>query len=132
MTAHELRRAVEEAADGLVYTSESDRPFEWFELPRTDWPLAAEDFARAMGAAPGTRLEERDLDEFFKRHIETSDPYDQRAQEVRPRYEAFRELLRRGLRDVRVYRVGNIEVACYIVGGTDDGVVGVRTVAVET
>ncbi|HEY0038299.1 MAG TPA: nuclease A inhibitor family protein [Longimicrobium sp.] len=132
MTAQELRHAVEEAADGLVYTSESDRPFEWFQLPRADWPLAAEDFARAIGAAPGTPLGERDLDEFFKRHIETSDPYDARAQEIRPRYEALRELLRRHLRDVRVYRVGYVEVACYVVGGIDAGVAGVRTVAVET
>ena len=117
----------------LVYSSESDRAFEWFELAGAEWPLAAEEFARAVGAAPGAPAEERELDAFFKRHIETSDPYDTRAQEIRPRYEALRELLRRSLRDLRVYRVGRVEVACYVVGRAEPGgIVGVRTVAVET
>lgn len=128
----ELRREVEEAAEGLVYTSESDRPFEWFELPGAEWPLSAEEFGRAVGAA-GAPVEERNLDEFFKRHIETSDPYDRRAQEIRPRYEALRELLRRRLIEPRVYRVGAVEVSCYVVGRAESGrTVGVRTVAVET
>lgn len=128
-----LRRAVEEAAEGLVYSSESDRPFEWFELPGADWPLSLRDFARAVGAEREAPLEERDLDGLFRRHVETSDPYDERAQEIRPRYEELRELLRRSLRDLRVYRVGRVEVACYVVGRAESGAVaGVRTVAVET
>lgn len=131
----ELRRQLETAADGLLYTSESDRPFEWFSLPggAAGWPYGADEFARRIGAAAGAPVEERTLDRFFAPHIESTDPYDTRAQEIRPRYEALKTLLAASLAGVRVFRVGRIEIACYVVGGDDRGnLAGLRTVAVET
>lgn len=135
MDSSELRGEVMAAAEGLVYSSESDRPFEWFELPggAAGWPYGADEFARRIGAAAGAPVEERTLDRFFKPHIETVDPLDTRAQEIRPRYEALKKLLATRLGEVRVFRIGRIEIDCYVVG--DDGrgnVAGVRTVAVET
>ena len=132
-----MRAALEAAADGLVYSSESDRPFEYVELaaaaPPHLGPLTAERLAALLGAAPGTRIEERSLDRFLARHIETSDPYDAEAQRVRPRYEALRDVLRGSLADVRVFRVGEVEVRCYVVGWTPEGsLAGLVTTAVET
>jgi hypothetical protein len=130
-----LRERLESAAEGLVYTSESDRPFEWFFLPggAAGWPYGADEFARRLGAAPDGPREERTLENFLKRHIETSDPYDAGAQRVRPRYEALRAALGSSLGGVRAFRLGKIQVQCYVVG--DDGrgnLAGLRTVAVET
>jgi Nuclease A inhibitor-like protein len=127
-----LRGQVEAAAEGLTYTSESDRPFEFFFLAGGgDGPPGAEAFGRAIGA-PGP-VEERRLDDFFMRHIETIDPADTEAQRMRPRYEALRETLRTELRGTTVYRTGRIEVQCYVVGGDGKGnLAGVRTVAIET
>ena len=129
-----LRERLEREAEGLTYSSESDRPFEYFFLPGAgDRPPGVEAFARLVGAEPASPLEERDLDEFFLRHAETSDPYDAEAQRIRPRYEALRETLRNELRWTTVYRIGRIEVQCYVVGGDGRGnLAGVRTVAVET
>jgi hypothetical protein len=123
------------AAEGLVYTSESDRPFEPFELPGggAGWPYGVEEFARRIGAAPDAPREERSLYQLFSPHIERTDPCDTQTQALRPRYEALRSLLASGLRDARVFRVGRIEVDCYAVG--DDGagnLAGLHTVAVET
>ena len=131
----ELRAEVLAAAEGLVYTSESDRPFEWWELPggAAGWPYGADEFARRIGAAAGAPVEERTLDRLFKPHIETVDPQDTRALEIRPRYEALKRLLATRLRDVRVFRIGRVEIDTWAVG--DDGrgnLAGVRTVAVET
>ena len=129
-----LRERLEREAEGLTYTSESDRPFEFFFLPGAgDRPPGAEAFARLAGAPESAPVEERDLDDFFMRHAETSDPYDAEAQRIRPRYEALRETLRHELRWTTVYRIGRIEVQCYVVGGDGHGnLAGVRTVAVET
>ncbi|HLM68514.1 MAG TPA: nuclease A inhibitor family protein [Longimicrobium sp.] len=129
-----LRERLEREADGLLYTSESDRPFEFFFLPGAgNRPPGAEAFAQLVGAPPGAPVEERDLDEFFLRHAETSDPYDAEAQRIRPRYERLRETLRNELGWTTVYRIGRIEVQCYVVGGDGRGnLAGVRTVAVET
>ncbi|HEX6370501.1 MAG TPA: nuclease A inhibitor family protein [Longimicrobium sp.] len=127
-----LRARLEEGAEGLTYTSESDRPFEFFFLPGGgDAPPGTEAFGALIGAE-GV-VEERDLDDFFMRHAETSDPYDTEAQRIRPRYEALRELLRTGLKGTTVYRTGRVEVQCYIVGGDGRGnLAGLRTVAIET
>jgi hypothetical protein len=127
-----LRARLERAAEGLTYGSESDRPFEFFFLPGGgERAPGAEAFGRLIGAEG--RVEERDLDDFFMRHAETSDPYDTEAQALRPRYEALRELLRTELRGTAVYRTGRIEVQCYVVGGDGRGnLAGVRTVAIET
>ncbi len=130
-----LRRRLEEAAEGLVYSSESDEPFEYVAFPGAGrlWPMGAAELAALAGAPPGAPAEERALDHFLMRHIETSDPYDVQAQRIRPRYERLRELLRQALGDVRVFRVGRIRIDCYVVGADGRGnVVGMRTVAVET
>lgn len=129
-----LRARIERAAEGLTYTSESDRPFEYvFLADAGERPPGARPFAAIVGAAPGAPVEERSLDDFFARHAETADPHDLEAQRVRPRYEALRALLRAELRGATVYRVGRVEVACWVVGGDGRGnLAGVRTVAIET
>jgi len=131
----DLRSEAEALSNGLLYTSESDRPFEWFELPggAAGWPYGADEFARRIGGQAGAPVEERTLDRFFAPHIESVDPSDARGQEVRPRYEALKTLLGTKLSDVRVFRIGHIEIDCYVVGGDGRGnLAGVRTVAVET
>lgn len=127
-----LRARLEGAAEGLTYTSESDRPFEFFFLAGGgDAPPGAEAFGRLIGAEGA--VEERSLDDFFMRHIETVDPADAASQGLRPRYEALRETLRTALRGATAYRTGRLEVQCYVVGGDGHGnLAGVRTVAVET
>lgn len=122
------------AADGLLYSSESDRPFEPVTLgPAPDGELTAARFGEIVGAPAGARVEERSLDDFLARHIETSDPHDPRAQAVRPRYERLRAVLRTELRDVRVFRLGRIEVRCWVVGRDGEGRLrGLATTAIET
>lgn len=130
----ELRARLERESRGLTYGSESDRPFEFFFLPGAgDRPPGVDAFARLVGAPADAPRDERDPFEFFARHAETSDPYDAEAQRIRPRYEALRRTLLEELRWTTVYRVGRIEVQCYVVGGDGRGnLVGLRTVAVET
>ena len=78
-------------------------------------------------------MEVRSLDEFFARHTTTSDPYDGETQRIRPRYEELVRLLSRRLRDVKAYRIGRIEVACYVAGLDASGnLAGLKTVAIET
>lgn len=131
----ELKAEIEKAAEGLLYTSESDRPFEWFELAggAQGWPYGVDEFARRIGAPADAPLEERELDRFFRPHIEGVDAIDTRSMEIRPRFEALKRLLASRLREVRVFRVGRIEIDSYVVGDAGGGTLaGVRTVAVET
>jgi hypothetical protein len=130
-----LRERLREAAEGLVYSSESDFPFEPFSLPldAARERLTPAAFASLVGAPPGTPASETTLERFLQHHIEASDPWDTRAQELRPRYERLRALLRDNLREARVFRIGEIRIRCYLVGFDARGdLVGLVTTAVET
>ncbi|HEV2147975.1 MAG TPA: nuclease A inhibitor family protein [Longimicrobiaceae bacterium] len=129
-----LRRELEQAAEGLVYSSEGDHPFEVFALPWGDaGPVTPEAFAARVAAAPVEPVGEVSLDRFLAHHLETSDPYDTEAQRIRPRYERLKALLLERLDGVRVFRVGEVQVRCYVVGRDGRGnLAGYRTLAVET
>jgi propanediol dehydratase small subunit len=113
-----------------VYTSEGDAPFEYVELGAAPLP---EGFRALVGAAPGARVEEVTLDRFLAGHIEESDPADPAAQALRERYTALRQALRDTLAEVRVFRVGEVEIRCYAVGRTPEGTLaGLATTAWES
>jgi hypothetical protein len=118
-----------------VYSSESDRPFDFFAVPypgQTASPTAGE-FARLIRVAADAPVEVRSLESFFARHTTTSDPYDVKAQRIRPRYEQLVRLLSQHLSHTRVYRIGRIEIDCYVAGLDGHGhLAGLRTVAIET
>lgn len=129
-----LREELERASSGLVYSSESDRPFEFFSLPYPGKRASpsASDFARLLGAPPEYPVEVRSIENFFARHTTTSDPYDGEAQKLRPRYEELVRLLSQRLRDVKVYRIGKIEISCYVAGLDAHGnLAGLKTTVIE-
>ncbi|HEY0094158.1 MAG TPA: nuclease A inhibitor family protein [Archangium sp.] len=110
------RERLEQAAAGLVYTSEGDAPFEWVEL------------AEAPGGAREVTLER-----FFAGHIEESDPNDPASQALVERYRSLRETLRETFPDIRVFRVGEVEIRCYLVGrAPGGGLAGLATTAWES
>jgi hypothetical protein len=129
-----VRRRLERAAAGLLYTSESDYPFDYVDLPAAaDAPLTVAAFRTAAGVPADVDVEERTLDDFFARHIERVDPSDPAAVALVPRYRALRNALRTSVRGARVFRVGRVVVRCYVVGVDRRGhVVGLATTAVET
>ena len=125
------RARLEAAAEGLVYLSEGDAPFEYVELGAAG-ALTPQGFA-ALAGSPGAPVEEVPLERFFAGHIEESDPGDATAQSLVPRYRALREALRETLAEVRVFRVGQMELRCYAVGRTPEGTIaGLATTAWET
>ncbi len=131
----QVTQAIERAARDLVYSSESDRPFEPFFLEGggDGWPYAASEFARRMSLPNSVIVEERTLHDFFSRHIENTDPYDVETQRIRPRYEALRGLLDSELSGAKVFRAGKIEIRCWIVGADETGnLTGLETIAIET
>jgi hypothetical protein len=134
--AHRVRvqRRLERAAEGLLYTSESDYPFDYFFRAATvRGALTPETFRAILGEPPGAEIEERSLDDFFARHIERVDPNDPVAQALVPRYRRLRETIRRSVNDVRVFRSGSVVIRCYVVGTDRNGnVVGLETTAIET
>lgn len=144
-----LREELEAAAADLSYTSESDYPFRFFTLPPGSEPgLTALSFLNCLGISrqlidelnlsAGQLIEEKSLDGFFPtvdglamyHNAEVNDP------EVVSESERFKNLeavLRRRLQDVKVFRVGMIEIRCYIAGVDETGAIaGLVTTSIET
>jgi hypothetical protein len=104
-----------------VYVSEGDAPFVYVEPAELELHPAA------------VRVEEVSLERFFAGHIQESDPHDPVARAQVERFRALRETLRDSLRDVRVIRVGEVEIRCYLVGRTaSEDLAGLATTAWES
>ena len=144
-----LREELEKAAEGLSHTSESDSPFRYFTLPvMTEIAPSAEGFLNCLGLSimcledlnlqANQLIEETPFDGFFP-DLEALAMYagtDASDPEVVAENERFRnleEVIKRRLRDVKVFRVGKVEVHCYVAGLDESGAfAGLKTIAVET
>jgi histidine triad (HIT) family protein len=121
-----------DAADGLLYISEGEAPFQPVRIPGP--AASAEEALRAFLKLPdGAAIETRTLERFFAHLTDRADPNDPAAQALVPRYRQLIETLRQLLPDIAVYRVGTAEIACYLIGRADDGSFpGLQTTAYES
>jgi len=127
-----LREELEKAAAGLSYTSESDYPFRFFTLPaENETDLTPQGFLYRIGVSqqfidevnlPIDRLvEERKLDGFFPTDDDLAEHYgidasDPKIVSESKRFRKLEAVLRKRLRGVKVLRVGQVEIRCYIAG----------------
>lgn len=132
-TDEAVRARLERAADGLLFLSEIDAPFEYVELTGIpDGEIAADVVARAIGERDAP-VETRSLNDFLAGHIEHPDPADRVAQENVAGFRALQAALTESLSDVRVFRVGEVDVRYYVIGRTAEGrVAGLLTRGLET
>ena len=131
-----VRERIERAAEGLVYSREANRPFEFRRFPGITIPvsrLSPTELASLAGARGG-EVREVTLDELFARHIEHAQAHHAEAQRLVPRYRALRDAIRESLDDVRVVRHGRPEVRCLVLGNdpATGEVACVETLALET
>lgn len=148
----ELCTKLEKAAAGLMHRSESDYPFRFFTLtppvqPPDNGKLTIAAFLSSIGLSQelidefkvpvGEWVEERPLDNFFPNIEKIAGYYgldikNRKVVAESKRYRNLEKIIRR-LRDVKVIRVGKIEVRCYIAGLTKQGnIAGLVTTSVET
>lgn len=129
-----VRERLEAAAEGLLFISESESPFEYVELPgEATAELTADAVRAALGEAEGTSASETTLDRWLAGHIEEADPADPVAQENVPKFQALKQALTESLADVKVFRLGDAQVRYYALGRAPDGrVAGLAASALET
>lgn len=124
----ELRQATK----GLLFMSESDYPFEtvrWEGLPE----ITPEYLRSLEGHSPDSPVEVRSVDDFFRQAAAEEAWKGEEELAAARRYQALVRLLKKSLEDVKVYRIGEINIPVYIVGrsGTDNWI-GLSTRVVET
>ena len=131
MTDQKLIEHLREATRGLTFMSESDYPFEVFDWGRAE---PTDEFLRGLDKQPpDAPVETRTVEQFFR--TPASEPDWKGAEElaVARRFQALRRLLEANLSDLKVFRVGAINMPVYVAGRSASGSwLGVSTRAVET
>ena len=132
LTKNDLSRQIAEVAEGLYYISETDAEILPFSgKPATD--ANRETILTQTGSAYDSPVEERDFTEFFARLTEIQDWHGDEEKETAQRFSQLKELLEKNLRDLKVYKIGKIQLDVYAVGlDAENKLLGIKTKAVET
>ncbi|MBC8044051.1 MAG: nuclease A inhibitor family protein [Rhizobacter sp.] len=135
-TQDELVETFAKASGGLLFMSESDYPFTAFLWPNAAAePLTHERLITlsGLGIPPETPVEEQTLDYFFRNAATDKDWHTQEDKQTVEQYRDLVQTLNAELTDIKVYRVGSVEIAVYIVGKTAAGdLAGLSTTVIET
>ena len=119
-----------QASQGLLMPSESEYPFEVFVWE--DVELTPEKILELTNYPPETSIEQVELDYFFRNVAIEKDWHDEIQRENVTKFQNLIQVIKGNLAEIRVYRIGTIEVNVYIVGKTNDGVAGLVTKVIET
>jgi hypothetical protein len=126
--------ALEEAAKGLLFQSEADYSLEAFLWEgKADGKFTAPDLLALKKYPPDTPVKTVSLARFFQAATKEEDWHNAEEQQTVKRFQALVETLKKNLRDITVFKVGEKEMDVYIVGKTKDGqLAGLSTKVVET
>jgi Nuclease A inhibitor-like protein len=131
VTTAEIIDLFKQATADLLWSSESDYPFEIVTWDRGIDLTPTALFSHL--AAPDLAIEQITLSELFAPVLTIEDWYEAEELAQVGRYTDLLHAIESNLTDVRVFRVGSIEIAIYIVGKTPNGdLIGLKTHVVET
>ncbi len=123
---------IEEASNGLWYVSETDAEIEAFEAGPVG-AVTKNAILEKLARPPQTPVEERAFEDFFKRLTTVHDWFGEEEKATARRFVRLKNLLEANLSDLRVFKVGRIEIEIFVVGLDAEGdLAGIRTEAVET
>jgi len=130
-----LERSMEKisaACEQLFFVSEMDAPVEPVALPRmTD--LSPDALLEALGRSDEEPIQMAAATEFFDRLTRTQEWQSENEKKLIRRFAHLSDVLEDELEDIRLFRIGEVQVDIFVIGLTRGGTVaGVRTRAVET
>ena len=139
MNNSELIDQLKSASEGLLFMSESDYPFEVFSWESsnptslTRENLTTQKVLELTGHPQDTPVEVVTVNDFFRVATTEQDWYGEEELATLKKYHKLVETLNNNLSDLKVYRIGKIEIDVYVIGQTSTGDYAVlSTKVVET
>lgn len=122
---------LKQSSAGLLMTSESEYPFEVI-----NWggkcELTTQKILQITNHPQDSSVEEVELEHFFRNIAFVQDWHDHhQKQEVR-RFQTLLNVLKENLKHLKVYRIGSTSVNVYIIGESEDNLIGLSTKVIET
>ncbi len=129
-----LQQTLTQASQGLVFPSESEYPFTYFEwADHRRKRLPARTVLKLLNKPTDTPVKKVKLDNLFKNVTEMQDWFGEEEKATANKFIALKETLTKSLMNIQVFKVGEIEIDVYIAGQTPEGRwVGLSTKVVET
>ncbi len=130
----EITEKLKQASDSLLMMSESEYPFEIFlwagEAQET---LTNKKLLQLTGHPQETLVEEAEIDYIFRNCAQEKEWHDETQKQNVHKFQSLVKTLKDNLTDIKVYRLGMINIDVYIVGKTPSGdLAGISTKVVET
>lgn len=123
---------IQEAADGLLFMSESDYPLQVVQLGQPAGSMG-ETLLQFSNKEPGSPIEKQELDYFFRNAARLDPMATPVQQQTAHRFQQLVKVLKEELTEIQVYRIGAIDIDAFIIGRLPDGTyAGLRTKLIET
>lgn len=131
---NEITEKLKQASDGLLMISESEYSFEAFLWSnQAQEPMTTQKLLQLTGHSLETSIEEVELDYIFRNCAEEKEWHDEIQKQNVPKFKSLVKTLKDNLTDIKVYRLGTININVYIVGKTlSRDLAGISTKVVET
>ncbi len=127
-----LFEEIKEASEGLYYISETDAGILPFVGRKAD-EVSKEEILNQTDSSASANVEERDFEEFFERMTKIQNWFSEEETANARKFAELKYLLKRNLRNLKVFKVGEIEIDIYFVGLDEKNILkGIKTKAVET
>jgi Nuclease A inhibitor-like protein len=127
MSTKEIIDLLKQNTVDLLWISESDYPFQivvWSDN---------EINSMLFSDRANEKIEMISLDDFFAPALEVEDWYEIEELATVDRYKLLLETIKSNLTELKVFRIGSLEIDLYIVGKTPSGdIIGLQTTIVET
>ncbi|BDA67036.1 nuclease inhibitor homolog [Calothrix sp. PCC 7716] len=130
----ELLDKLKLATDGLLFMSESEYPFEVFLWHSKQKQQVDTEFVLSKLNKPSdTKVEFVDLDSFFDVATTEEEWHSKEDKEIVKKYQYLVKIIKENLSDIKVARLGDIEIDAYIIGQVPSGdLAGLSTKIIET
>ena len=125
---------LKELSEGLYFLSESDYPLEPIPVtPAAAGAITEPEIYQLAGKPADSKLEIVDLPYFFRNMTADQPEADEEMQNITHRFRELQAFLEGQLQDLKVYRVGQTEIAALILGKlSNTQFAGLKTMVVET
>ncbi|MEP6902813.1 MAG: nuclease A inhibitor family protein [Actinomycetota bacterium] len=128
----DLAEKIKIAAADLSYISETDAEILPFVGTQTD-AVTKENLLTQIGKTSDSPIEERDFTELFTRLTAIQEWFGDEEKATAEKFAALKDLLEKNIKDLKVFKVGQIQLDIYVVGLDAEGkLTGIQTKAVET
>lgn len=129
-----LLDTLKQASKDLLFMSESEYPFEVFFWETEDKKdIKSELILQKTGHSPDTPVELIDIDSFFAVTTTEQNWHSSEDRETVRKYQNLAKIIKDNLADLKVARIGEIEIDVYIIGKTPSSdFAGLSTKVIET